>query len=457
MKFVKNCYSIFFTGTIFRTTKKRELNTRDIDDVLFNRYRILKRLGTGAFGIVYLVEHINLKVLRAVKCIKLCQDQYGTSRREADILKNLRHPSIPIIYDIEESNGYMFIFEEYMEGLSLTEFISQRKKVNTKEAINIILKICKVLNYLHSNHIFHLDIKPENILIDSDEIKLLDYGNAINEEENPIIRMGTKGYASPEMYGKEKIKSASDVYSLGVIMLFLLTGRKDIGALRECKGSIRNVIDKCLCHTGTERITSCEELEHALSILMKGKFVDDGTVNIHIGGSRSHCGCTHCALSISRIMRRRGFKSIVCEKNDSGDFHEMVKEKDFIFNQGIFTMGREQIVPNYDDHVDMNFLQNFNRVIWDFGAITSENLEEFLKGDVIYIVTGGTASEIIRYKEMFDYFIVPPMKKGTKLRTLINLTDVKRYKEIVRRYGITNPVRVPYEPDWMNCKKDWLT
>ena len=85
------------------------------------RYEIVRLLGTGAFGKVYLARHINLNVFRAIKCISLCQDSYATAYREADILKNLRHPSIPIIYDIEQDDNYVYIIEPCFIGAQKTD------------------------------------------------------------------------------------------------------------------------------------------------------------------------------------------------------------------------------------------------------------------------------------------------------------------------------------------------
>ena len=93
-------------------------------ELVFDKYKIIRLLGKGAFGQVYLAEHINLKVYRALKCIRRCPEYNGFHTREADILKNLRHPSIPIIYDIEEKDDCVCIIEEFVEGMSLKSRIN---------------------------------------------------------------------------------------------------------------------------------------------------------------------------------------------------------------------------------------------------------------------------------------------------------------------------------------------
>ena len=199
---------------------------------MFGRYRVEALLGRGAFGTVYLAEHINLKVFRAVKCIRKCQDIYGTAHREADVLKDLRHPAIPIIYDIEEDEECVYIVEEYVRGQSLKELISRKRLTNIKEVKKISLCLCEVMEYLHCKGIYHLDIKPDNIIVNDGNVRLLDYGNSTTDESLENIRMGTKGYAPPEMYGRERISSASDIYSIGVLMLEMITGNKDKEAVK---------------------------------------------------------------------------------------------------------------------------------------------------------------------------------------------------------------------------------
>ena len=147
-------------------------------------------------------------MLRAVKCINIYQNNCDTAYREADILKNLRHPSIPHIY----------VIEEYIEGMSLTQLISQQKLCAGK-AVEYAIQLCNIIAYMNDNHTYHLDIKPDNIIFFNNNIRLVDYGNAILDVEQPDIRIGTIGYASPEMYGKEKINSGSDVYSIGMVLL----------------------------------------------------------------------------------------------------------------------------------------------------------------------------------------------------------------------------------------------
>lgn len=111
-------------------------------------------------------------MLRAVKCINIYQNNCDTAYREADILKNLRHPSIPIIYDIEQDSEHIYVIEEYIEGMSLTQLISQQKLCAGK-AVEYAIQLCNIIAYMNDNHTYHLDIKPDNIIFFNNNIRLL--------------------------------------------------------------------------------------------------------------------------------------------------------------------------------------------------------------------------------------------------------------------------------------------
>lgn len=424
---------------------------------MFGRYRVESALGKGAFGTVYLAEHINLKVFRAIKCIRKCQDIYGTAHREADVLKNLRHPAIPIIYDIEEDEECVYIVEEYVQGQSLKELISRKRLIHIGEVKRISLCLCEVMEYLHNKGIYHLDIKPENIIISEGRIRLLDYGNSITEDSSEQIRMGTKGYASPEMYGSEKISSASDIYSIGVLMLEMITGKKDKEAVKEVHPpELKKIIQKCMCHTGRERYFSFKHILNALNKLNNKKLGSNVSLNIHIGGVEKHCGVTYCAMSIAKLYGSKGRKTIVYELNDSEDMIEVAKAEDFRFNGGVFFLRGLSVFPNYYGYVKEPCFSDYEVIIKDYGVIDEDNVEEFLSGDLVLVVSGCEPYELKRLSEFIRFSKIPCNDNCDKFRTLINFADARRYKRAIRKYEIPNPVRVPYGAG-NNRKKEWLT
>lgn len=414
-------------------------------EILFNRYKVERLLGEGAFGTVYLVQHINLKVLRALKCIRKSQDIYGTAMREADILKNLRHSAIPIIYDIEENNEYICIVEEYAKGMSLEDLISNNQRFTSGEIIRLGLELCEVGKYLHSKGVFHNDIKPGNIIISNSKMKLLDYGNSTCLENSSSTKLGTKGYAAPEMYRDTQLGAGSDVYSIGVVMLVMATGDKDADAIERVRSlELRSVISQCICHSETERIETINKLEKLLKKISRKKFqMENVPLRIGFTGAEPNCGVTHCAISAAYKLKKEGFSVVICERNDSGDFFEFIKNCDrVIFKRGIYRIDGIDFVPEYNECVTLDFLDQYDRVITDYGTLTEENLNEILGMDRICLVTLGVAYDIRKYFRLNPEIF---MDKD-KLCTIINLAGVKAYKMRVKDIRIVNPVRCGYNP-----------
>lgn len=419
------------------------------DDVLFGRYRVCGFLGRGAFGQVYLVEHLKLKVNRALKCIDKCCDPYNTARREADILKNLRHPAIPIIYDIEESEESVYIIEEYVQGVSLQSLISQNRNFTVREVIGLTLRLCDILKYLHSNGIFHNDIKPDNILYDTNTLKLIDYGSAKEADSVSGFRMGTKGFAAPEMYGNGRLGAESDVYSIGVVMLVLLTGGMDIKALEAVHPhSMADIVTACLFHSGNERISTVTGLEKRLRALQNKKFISEN-VSLHIGfaGAYTGCGTTHTALMAAEYFKCKGYKTVLIERNNSGDFFELIKAAKYIaFNKGIYTADGIDMIPEYNGCVDVDMEKGYQRIICDCGVLDNDNIELLAKYDIVCLVCGASSWRIKKTIEAARLMKSCVKDSNAGIYTLVTPGKIRDYRRLATDGNIVNPIRVPYRP-----------
>ncbi len=422
-------------------------------------------MGTGAFGEVYLAEHLNLKVLRAIKCIKKSQDIYGLAIREADILKNLRHPSIPIIYDIEENNECVCIIEEYMSGLSLYSYLSNKPIKSIKEIISICVKICEVTMYLHSKKIYHHDIKPQNIICSEGNIKLLDYGSAVYENETQIKNIGTHGYAAPEMYYNKPVGEQGDVYSIGVVLLMLATSGQGIEALRNVHPpALRMLINQCLAHSKKERIRSVKELKRKLNKILENKIITNVPLNISMVGIHPHAGTTHCAMMAALAFKQDKRETVIFEKNETGDYFKMIHTAaKVIFQKGCYYMDGLCIVPNYKGHGELPILKGEEIEIYDYGILTQQNYSEILSKDVICLVCGSASYELEPFinnlgDTLVERLIQEALDQKKEIRVLINYASIQLYKKVVRRYGILNPVRVPFSPELMikETGKSWL-
>lgn len=199
-------------------------------------YQILKKIGEGGMGAVYLAARADIQQKVALKIIRHGADSeviLRRFRREQEILAALEHPNIARLIDVGVSGeGIPFLAMEYVEGEDLTAF-SQRKNLSVNEKLILFRKVCEAVSYAHSRLVVHRDLKPSNIVVNEQgEPKLLDFGisKLISETESPAdkgtvtsLGMLTPNYASPEQFRGETVSTSTDVYSLGVILYELLT------------------------------------------------------------------------------------------------------------------------------------------------------------------------------------------------------------------------------------------
>ncbi len=220
-----------------------KLNVKNYDFTKFGRYTVLKEIGRGGMGAVFLAER-NDGEFEQQAALKIIRQSFTDDeierhfRRERQILASLNHPNIAKLLDGGVSDaGELFLVMEYVEGEPLGEYAANNQ-LSVEERLRLFLKICRAVSYAHQNLVVHRDLKPSNILITKDgEPKLLDFGLAKItapgevgendfEQTKTFFRAFTPAYASPEQIHGNKVTTASDVYSLGVILYELLTGEK---------------------------------------------------------------------------------------------------------------------------------------------------------------------------------------------------------------------------------------
>ena len=196
------------------------------------RYEIIEKIGSGGMADVYKAKCLKLNRFVAFKVLK---DEFSDDknfvkkfREEAQSCAGLSHPNIVNIYDVDNEDDIHFIVMELVEGITLKSFIERKGKLEIKEAVGIAIQIARGMESAHMNHIVHRDIKPQNIIISREgKVKVTDFGiaKAINSNTITASAMGSVHYLSPEQarggYSDEK----SDIYSLGVTLYEMLSGR----------------------------------------------------------------------------------------------------------------------------------------------------------------------------------------------------------------------------------------
>jgi len=201
--------------------------------VRLSRWKVIRRLGRGGMGRVYLARHRQLGKLAAVKVLPadLAEDESFIKLfvREARALARLKHANIVEIYDIDKEAGVHFMVMEFVEGCSLKELLDQSGLVSPKVAINIAADVARALAHAHENGFVHRDVKPGNILLGrSGEVKLTDFG--LVKEVAPDsctwtdALLGTPHYMAPEQAKGRPTDARSDLYSLGATLYVMLSG-----------------------------------------------------------------------------------------------------------------------------------------------------------------------------------------------------------------------------------------
>lgn len=196
------------------------------------RYEIIEKVGAGGMADVYKARDNRLNRFVAIKVLKQeysADTKFVTKfRAEAQSVAGLAHPNIVAVYDVGEENGLHYIVMELVEGITLKKYIEHKGKLDIKESLGISIQIAQGLCAAHANHIIHRDIKPQNIIISREgKVKVMDFGIAKAASSNTITSnaMGSVHYISPEQARGGFSDERSDIYSLGITMYEMLSGR----------------------------------------------------------------------------------------------------------------------------------------------------------------------------------------------------------------------------------------
>ncbi|RXZ77296.1 Stk1 family PASTA domain-containing Ser/Thr kinase [Paenibacillaceae bacterium] len=266
---------------------------------LSGRYEIITRIGGGGMALVYKAHDILLNRYVAIKVLRqqFVHDEefIRRFRREAQSAASLSHPNVVSIYDVGQEDETHYIVMEYVEGQNLNEIILERAPLQTDEAVGIAIQICDALEHAHHNQIIHRDIKPHNILIGKHgRVKVTDFGIARAVTSSTITQtgsvIGSVHYFSPEHAKGVSTGEKSDLYSLGIVLYQMLTGRLPfLGespisvALKHLQESfeeprvvnphipqsVENIIMRSMRKNPSERYESATEMVHDLETCLQ--------------------------------------------------------------------------------------------------------------------------------------------------------------------------------------------
>ena len=385
----------------------------------------------------------------------------GHILKEASLIKNLKHPHIPIIYDIYEDDISICIIEEYISGKSLRNYIYDEKSLKLNQICDIGVKLCNILEYLHNyqDGIIHLDIKPDNIIIDeNNNVKLIDFGNALYGDESQQLSMLSPGYAAPEQYDNRQLTRSADIYSVGMILMFMVEAavRKndnsghnvcqntgDLSAIRHNK--LYPIIRKCTRHKPQSRyknITAVRrELERAAgwAALKANKQKQSDSYRhsyvIKISGTKRGIGVTHTALSMAYMLAEYGIKCILYEQSGNSDILEVMLngklyDNGLLYYKGVWFAADNVSYKMYgsDDTDNVNYKQNND------GNFDSMNFNVMIVDEGVYNAERVSYDDIICSFIQNDYDIID--KPGTKIPIDSNLHVKGNIMPYVSRGGL---------------------
>ena len=247
--------------------------------ILNHTYEILEFVGKGGMSTVFKARHIRLDTIVAIKSVR--KDQAIDLAAEVHILTKLNHPNLVRVFDIFEDERLMYIVMDYIEGEDLQHVIDREKVIPEEKVKEWFITLADLLRYLHSRKppIIYRDMKPANVILQPDgTLKLIDFGIAREYKAaatGDTTYIGTNGFAAPEQFGKAQSDGRTDIYSLGMTMFYLATGKSPLQPpygytpARKLNPAVspamEAILEKCIKDNPEDRFQSADELLKALN------------------------------------------------------------------------------------------------------------------------------------------------------------------------------------------------
>ncbi|MCI5873343.1 MAG: protein kinase [Clostridiales bacterium] len=360
-------------------------------------------LGSGSSSTVYLAEHLKLKIFRAIKRIPKCLTEKSSLSQEvdfpqeADLLKNLNHPGIPLIYDIDEDDDYIYMIEEFIQGESLDTYVLHQRDISQELIIKIGIQLCDILDYLHHLSpypILYQDLKPEHIILCGNQLKLIDFGIAsfFTGSDNHFQLYGTDGFVAPEALAGQPTTTAADIFGIGKILKFLADASDS-----RCSDQLRHIIQCATDLLPNRRYPSVSHLKSALLSAHNQPRKQPSHLirNIAVLSSRPGAGATHIAISLVCTLQKQGIASLYQAADEQDTLGDIARANHYVREQdGIFYYRYFKGIPDYGDGISFS-LPFDDCIVRDYGS-GSASLATLEAADCILFVLTGSDWDISR-------------------------------------------------------------
>lgn len=422
--------------------------------ILFEKYKVTDIVYESDTVTVYKTEHIYMSVKRIVKRIlknSVCRDAFYS---EVNILKNIKHPNIPTIYDVEEDNQAYFIIEEYIEGANLDDFVRMNGVMSERDATDVGIKLCRIVSYLHNQKpipILFLDVHPKNILLDNGKIYLVDFGSSYysDETEKRKLMMGTVGYAAPEQYKRVSLDERTDIYGIGAVLYFLVTGRscdrenaQSLILPNNISEKLKIIILQCLAHDRKDRFQSVEALSASLLNYNEDNVSTCAEKSriISFAGADRRVGVTHICLAFAAYLSGQGYKVLYEEANESNHLRVIAGGKKLRYQNGFFYCDRLMCKPLYGAQIILE--ADCDYVIRDCGVFD----EKILKGSgELVLIAGAKYWEIDNSVAVWKRMLEAGTDSGRNVRQMYILCNSGSERDALSLWRRTGSIgkRVP--------------
>ncbi|OWA37349.1 hypothetical protein B9G55_04620 [Saccharibacillus sp. O16] len=441
--------------------------------VIGGRYQVEGLLGSGGMGRVYLASDSKLPgKCWAIKETRADTADYERIGNEAQMLTRLRHPGLPQVVDFfsPDEESRVFLVMEYIEGMNLDQYARRVNwKLDLSFVVKLALKICDVLDYLHSQHppVIFRDLKPSNVMVGRDEeIRLIDFGIARSagpERSADTVKLGTIGFAAPEQY-EGRSDPASDQYALGALLLYLCTGGRFSEWTTEAQEALRRdlppwmapVIRRMLSRSREERYSDLAEVRRLISPpaavpqSAAGSGDGVGTSTVAVLGLFRGCGATHTAIAAAHVLAREsGGRTAVVELERSAGAFERIAlewEGEPLRGRRTFTVRGVDYWPSADrETLPEVFGQGYRHVVLDLGmGGDARHFEELLRADLPLIVASASewrSSELVQFGQREQSRVRP------KWTYVLPFAEEEAVREMRRRLNHKRIFRLPMLSD----------